>query len=87
MVPYPREILNRVKWKDGDLSGVKVTYMHRRAPGDRLTMPAQEITSPGRSFLSTADSVIPYHRIVRIEREGEVNFDIKEFENKEAGTT
>jgi uncharacterized protein (UPF0248 family) len=87
MVPYPREILNRVKWMDGDLNGVKVTYVHRGAPGNTQTMPAEEITSLGRSFFSTADSVIPYHRIIRIEREGEVLFDIKEFENKDAGTT
>lgn len=84
---YPREILNRLKWKDGSLNGVKVTYVHRGAPGDALTIHAEEIISLGRSFFSTADSDIPYHRILLIERGGEVLFDIKEFENKNGGTT
>ena len=77
---YPREILNRIKWKDGSLSRVKVTYVHRGAPGDRLTIPAETITNLGHSFFSTADSEIPYHRIVLIERDGKVLFDINDFE-------
>ena len=77
---YPREILNRLKWKGGSLSGVKVTYVHRGAPGDALTIRAEDITSLGRSFFSIADSDIPYHRIVLIERGREVLFDINEFE-------
>ncbi len=61
--------------------------MHRGAPGDTLTIRAEDITSLGRSFFSTADSEIPYHRIVLIEKGGEVLFDIKEFEKKENETT
>ncbi|MGD0816815.1 MAG: RNA repair domain-containing protein [Methanomassiliicoccales archaeon] len=86
-MPYPREILNRLKWKDGSLNGVRVTFVHRGAPGNTLTIPAEEISLLGRSFFSTADSEIPYHRIVLIERGGEVLFDIREFKNKDAGTT
>jgi uncharacterized protein (UPF0248 family) len=85
-VPYPREILNRLKWKDGSLAQVRVTYVHRGAPGDVMTISAQNILTLGHSFFSTADSEIPYHRIALIERDGEVLFDIKEFENKD-GTT
>jgi uncharacterized protein (UPF0248 family) len=76
---YPREVLNRLKWKGGSLNGVKVTYVHRGGPGDRLTISAEEITSLGHSFFSTAESEIPYHRITLIERRGEVLFDIKDF--------
>jgi uncharacterized protein len=86
-VPYPREILNRLKWKDGGLHGVKITYIHRGAPGDTLMIPGEEITSLGRSFFSTKDSDIPYHRIVLIERGDELFFDIKVFEKKEIDTT
>ena len=85
-MPYPREILNRLKWKDGSLAGVLVTYVHRGAPGDLMTIPAQGIVRLGHSFFSTADSEIPYHRIVLIERGGEVLFDIKAFEDRN-GTT
>jgi uncharacterized protein len=81
-VPYPREVLNRLKWKDGSLAGVRVTYIHRGAPGDVMTIPAQDIKILGHSFFVTADSEIPYHRIVSIERDGEVLFDIREYEKK-----
>jgi uncharacterized protein (UPF0248 family) len=87
MLTYPRQILNRLKWKDGSLNRVKVTYVHRGASGDRLTIPAENITRLGHSFFSTADSEIPYHRIVRIERDGVVLFDINDFEKKEIDTT
>ena len=53
MVSYPGEILNRIKWSDGGLNGVKVTYVHRKAPGDVLTMSAEKFTSLRRSFFST----------------------------------
>jgi uncharacterized protein len=86
-VPYPREILNRLKWKEGSLEEVRITYVHRGAPGDVLTIPGEDIRVLGRSFFSTADSEIPYHRIVLIERRGEVLFDITEFQKKDDGTT
>jgi uncharacterized protein (UPF0248 family) len=84
---YPREILNRLKWKDGSLKGVQVTYVHRGAPRDQLTISAEEIRSLGRSFFYTGEGDIPYHRIVLIEREGEVLFDIKDYEKKDTSTT
>jgi uncharacterized protein (UPF0248 family) len=87
IVTYPRQILNRLKWKDGGLKEVKVTYVHRGAPGDMLMIAAEDITSLGRSFFSTADNEIPYHRIVLIERNREVLFNIKEFEKKDDCTT
>lgn len=86
-MPYPREILNRLKWKDGGLEGVWLTYVHRGAPGDVLKIPGENILSLGHSFFATADSEIPYHRITLIERSGEVLFDIRSFEKKEDSTT
>ena len=86
-MPYPREVLNRLKWKDGGLKGVKVTYVHRGAPGDILTIPAEDITTLGHSFFSTADGEIPYHRISMIEKNAIVIFDIRDFEKNDAGTT
>jgi len=52
-----------------------------------LTIPAEDIRSLGRSFFSTADSDIPYHRITLIERGDKVLFDIRDFQKKDAGTT
>ncbi len=51
MMPYPREILNRLKWKEGSLKGVKVTYVDRGTPGDILTIHAEEIISIGALVL------------------------------------
>jgi uncharacterized protein len=86
-MPYPREILNRLKWKEGSLKGVKVTYVHRGAPGDTLTIAADDIVSLGHSFFATADSEIPYHRILSIDRDGEVLFDLRDYDKKEDDAT
>ncbi|MBN1109200.1 MAG: DUF504 domain-containing protein [Methanomassiliicoccales archaeon] len=71
-MPYPREVLNGLRWSGEGLEGVLVTYVHRGAPGDRLTIRGEDITELGRSFFRTGRSCIPYHRISRIERGGEV---------------
>jgi uncharacterized protein (UPF0248 family) len=71
-----------LKWRDGSLAGVLVTYVHRGAPGDVMTIPAEDIIWLGHSFFVTADSEIPYHRIVLIRRDREILFDIKRFEKK-----
>jgi uncharacterized protein (UPF0248 family) len=72
-MPFPRDVLNRLRWTEGEgLEGVTITYLHRGAPGDRLTIKGSDIVELERSFFVTADSKIPYHRIRTIERRGEV---------------
>ncbi|MDW5563364.1 MAG: RNA repair domain-containing protein [Methanomassiliicoccus sp.] len=71
-MPFPRDVLNRVRWTEGDLRGVVITYLHRGAPEDRMSVRGEDIVELGRSFFVTADSKIPYHRIRVIERGGEV---------------
>jgi uncharacterized protein (UPF0248 family) len=72
-MPFPRDVLNRLRWtEEGGLGEVTVTYLHRGAPGDRLTIKGSDIIELERSFFVTADSKIPYHRIRVIERRGEV---------------
>ena len=73
-MPYPREVLNRLRWSGGGLEGVLVTYAHRGAPGDVVTVRGEDIMELGRSFFRTERSSVPYHRILRIERRGEVVF-------------
>ena len=63
---YPREVLNEIKWRHNALDEVLVTYVHRGAPGDVLTISGKDIVELGRSFFSTGEATIPYHRIVRI---------------------
>ena len=63
---YPREVLNEIKWRHNALDEALVTYVHRGAPGDVLTISGKDIVELGRSFFSTSEATIPYHRIVRI---------------------
>ncbi len=71
-VAFPREVLNELKWHRGRLSDASITYLHRGAPGDRRTVNGSEIVELERSFFTTAESRIPYHRIRRIELDGEI---------------
>lgn len=68
---FPREVLNELKWHRGRLDDAVITYVHRGAPGDRRTISGSEIVELERSFFATAESRIPYHRIRRIELNGE----------------
>jgi hypothetical protein len=68
-----RQILNELKWHPGkSLEGVKVTYLHRGVPGDRLTVDASELAALERSFFvierDSAETRIPYHRILEIRK-------------------
>lgn len=76
---YPREVLNELKWRYGALAEARITYIHRGAPGDVLTITGADITELGRSFFQNGDTSIPYHRIVSIEWRGRTLFG----ENKE----
>ena len=73
---YPRDILNEIKWGGGGLSQVVITYLHRGAPGDLASIRGEEIVELGRSFFSTHESKIPYHRIRIIENDGEEVFHL-----------
>lgn len=66
----PRDVLNKLKWC-GEMRDVRVTILHRGAPGNRKTFTEREIAGLGRSFMRVKSGdlevQIPYHRILRIE--------------------
>lgn len=66
----PRDVLNKLKWC-GEMRDVRVTILHRGAPGDRKTFTDMDIVRLGRSFMHVrsghGEVQIPYHRILRIE--------------------
>lgn len=73
---FPREVLNRLKWGDGEsIDDATIWYVHRGAPGDILSVKGSDIRALGRGFFETDDASIPYHRVTRIEHRGEVVFD------------
>ncbi|HTY47507.1 MAG TPA: RNA repair domain-containing protein [Methanomassiliicoccales archaeon] len=85
-MPYPRAILNRLKWTDGeDLKEANITYLHRGSQGDARRIEGSEIIELERSFFVTADAKIPYHRIRRIEYRGRVLFSSEEKAETEEG--
>jgi uncharacterized protein (UPF0248 family) len=73
---YPREVLNRLKWTEGEsLDEAMIIYTHRGAPDDIARIEGREIIELGRGFFHTAEASIPFHRILRIEYRGEIVFE------------
>lgn len=73
---FPREVLNRLKWTDGEsLDDAVIWYVHRGAPGNNLRISGRSVRSLGRVFFETADASIPYHRVLRIDYRGETLFE------------
>ena len=83
-MPFPRDVLNRLRWTEG-LEGITVTYLHRGAPGDRLTIRGEDIVDLERSFFVTVESKIPYHRIRLIEKGGKVLYRERSENRNEEG--
>ncbi len=72
----PRDVLNELKWRhEKSLEEAEIYYVHRGAPGDFRTMMGSEVEDLGRSFIKCEESHIPYHRVFKIEYEGEVIFE------------
>ncbi len=73
---YPRDVLNRLKWAEGEsLDEAIIWYVHRGAPGDTLMITGAAVKSLGSMFFETDEASIPYHRILRIDYRGEVLFE------------
>ena len=70
-----KDALAALRWKEHveDWSRVRVLIRHHGAPGDEKTLKGDRITGLGSSFFEVdSETSIPYHRILRIEHEGEV---------------
>ena len=73
---YPREVLNRLRWTEGEsLREAVVWYVHRGAPGNARKIAGASIISLGRGFFDTDEATIPYHRILRIDYNGRILFE------------
>ena len=73
---YPREVLNRLRWTEGEsLREAVVWYVHRGAPGNVWKIAGASIISLGRGFFDTDEATIPYHRILRIDYNGRILFE------------
>jgi uncharacterized protein (UPF0248 family) len=72
-----KKLLDELRWHPKkSLKGVEITYIHRGAPGDRITIPAEHITAFEKSFFrimkDERETMIPYHRISEVRKGGKV---------------
>jgi uncharacterized protein (UPF0248 family) len=80
---YPREVLNRLRWTEGEsLERAVVWYVHRGAPGNVKKIAGTSIISLGRGFFDTDEATIPYHRILRIDYDRRIVFGKNESARK-----
>lgn len=74
---HAKDLLNDLKWHRQALDRALVHYVHRGAPGDEMAVPGSDIVALGNSFFTLrregpGSASIPYHRILRVELDGEV---------------
>lgn len=65
-----------MRWGEDGLNRVVVTYVHRGGPDDLASVRGEDISDLGRSFFTVGEGQIPYHRIIKIEKDGKVVFQI-----------
>ncbi|MHA1650534.1 MAG: DUF504 domain-containing protein [Candidatus Helarchaeota archaeon] len=69
-----RRILNKIKWDtEENISDYEIVFLHRGAPNDLKTYPAERIKEIKASYIVFYDDeaedeevIIPFHRIRRI---------------------
>ena len=78
---YPRDALLRYRWTDGlGLSRLEIYYVSRGSTNDTAVVSGSEVTEIGGGSFSLGDTIIPFHRVLRI-RDGETLV----FERRKAG--
>ncbi len=71
-----RQLLNKLKWHPSyDFNRVKIWYVSRGKHGDIDFIIGSEIIGMGSIFIETKKACIPYHRIRKIEYNGNTIFE------------
>lgn len=77
-MPSPRDVLNKLRYTGLGLDEVEIAYRHRGAPNDTRVVRGEDVRYVDRGWLriggARGGSSIPWHRVLRIERRGEVLF-------------
>ncbi len=72
----PRDILNELKWRYGALEDAQICYRHRGALLDEAWVKGERVRELGKSFMELegpmGGTMLPYHRVLRIEVDGEL---------------
>lgn len=62
--PFARDVLLKLKWKDGNLGKVTLVIRSRGGPVPTAEVPAGPMTKIGRSFITFDDgTMVPFHRV------------------------
>ena len=70
---HAREVLNEIKWRDGLKFADVLVFYRDRHRHDLVILEGARILSWDKSFIYTdSDSVIPFHRVERIEHKNDV---------------
>ncbi|MDD2638394.1 MAG: RNA repair domain-containing protein [Methanothrix sp.] len=65
--------MNEIKWRGLDMDKCEIEVLHRGAPRNRIIIRGSDI-SLGRSFFTFGETMIPYHRILRVRYDGRTVF-------------
>ncbi|OPY26035.1 MAG: hypothetical protein A4E28_02749 [Methanocella sp. PtaU1.Bin125] len=82
MYVSPRDVLNRLRWKEGEsLADATVYYVSRGCPDDSASAGGGEIKSiEAFGFELDSGSFIPYHRVYRIDYRGGTIFNRQRYQ-------
>jgi uncharacterized protein len=77
MYVSPKDVLNKLKWKEGEsIADATIYYVSRGSPGDSASVSGREIKNiESFGFELESGSFIPYHRVYKIDYRGETIFD------------
>jgi len=76
MVRTAREVLNELRWREGDrLAEATISYRDRTAATGLRIIPGSAIVGLERRYFTTvSEGRLPYYKIERIERNGSLLF-------------
>lgn len=77
MYVSPRDVLNKLRWKEGEsLADATIFYVSRGSPDDSASADGSEVKSiEAFGFELESGTFIPYHRVYKIDYRGETIFD------------
>ncbi len=77
MYVSPKDVLNKLKWKEGEsLADATIYYVSRGSPDDSASVSGDEVKSiEAFGFELESGSFIPWHRVYKIDYRGRTIFD------------
>lgn len=62
-----RDILNEYRWKEEcNFSDIEIWYVHRGSVHNTRMIKGSDVIAVHKTFVETAEAMIPHHRIFRI---------------------